>query len=236
MDLTLNLGLGELNLAPGAEGLLEGEIKYNVPEWEPVLNNTGDSLTLEHGASPDNQGFPDDKGVINQWDLKLGATPLNLTIQAGAYAGDLNLSGLPLRNLVVTEGASESRITFDEVNPEEMQRFTFTTGASEARLTGLVNANFAELRFRGGVGDYTLDFSGELQRDATVEITSGLGSLRLIIPSTTAAEVTLASSLVSTQTQGRWSVSGRTYTTGGTGPKLTIEIEMGVGELTLVSK
>jgi len=37
-------------------------------------------------------------------------------------------------------------------------------------------------------------------------------------------------------TAGDWSVSSSTYETGGSGPTLTITIELGVGSLTLVNK
>ena len=63
-----------------------------------------------------------------------------------------------------------------------MNLFRYETGASLVTLTGLANANFSLFEFSGGAGNYTLDFSGELNRDATVSITTGLGNLRIVIP------------------------------------------------------
>ena len=45
-----------------------------------------------------------------------------------------------------------------------MSILRYETGASTVKLNGLANANFGTLIFSGGAGDYTLDFSGDLQR------------------------------------------------------------------------
>ena len=235
VDVTLKMGAGELKVSGGAEGLVEGEIQYNVAAWKPTITNDGDSLTIQQGDTNGQIGIPEND-VVNQWDLKLGNAPMNLTINAGAYDGALDLSGVPLRNLEINDGASDAVVTFDSVNPEEMETLVYETGASSVDLTGLANANFAEMTFAGGAGDYTLDFSGELQRDATVQVTAGVSSLRIVIPSGTAAKVTVRGGLNDVDTDGDWTTSGDTYETSGDGPTLTIAVEMGVGSLTLVNK
>jgi hypothetical protein len=234
-DLTLKMGAGRLTLAGGAEGLIEGEIQYNIAEWKPNITREDDSLTIEQGQSEDNIGIPRND-VINKWDLKLGDAPLNLTVNAGAYEGTLDLSGVPLRNLKIEDGASQSEVRFESVNPEEMETLSYETGASSVTLTGLANANFAELVFRGGAGDYRLDFSGELQRDATVDVTSGISSVRIVIPNGVAAKVIVEGGLNNVNTEGDWTKKDDTYETSGSGPLLTIKVDMGVGSLTLVNE
>lgn len=237
-DVTLEMGAGELDLAGGAEGLLEGDIKYNVADWKPSLTSTlagsTSSLLLKQDDTHIN-GFPD-KDVINKWSLKLGDAPMNLTLHAGAYQGDIDLSGVPLRNLTINDGASQSDVRFDTLNPEEMDTFEYDSGASSVTLEGLANANFETLKFNGGAGDYTLDFSGDLQRDATVIVNGGVGSIKIIIPSDTAAKVTVEHGIGSIDTTGTWTISNDVYETGSSGPELTITVKMGVGSLELVSK
>jgi hypothetical protein len=235
VDVTLKMGAGELNVSSGAEGLVEGEIRYNVAEWEPTIANTGDTLTISQGDGDINLGIPE-SDVVNDWDLKLGDAPMNLTINAGAYEGTLDLGGLPLRNLEIADGASEAHVTFDSLNPEAMDRLVYHTGASDVTLTGLANANFETMSFDGGVGDYTLDFSGELQRDATVTIDSGVSSVRIVVPEGVAVRVEVDGGLNDVSTEGAWSHSGDTYEVSGEGPTLTILVDMGVGSLTLVSE
>jgi hypothetical protein len=230
----INMGAGELRLAPGAEGLMEGVITYNVGDWKPTLTYQDDRLVIEQGDAG-SVGFLAGK-LINRWDLKLGDVPMDLTIHAGAYQGELALGGLPLRSLTINDGASDSEVTFNSPNPEAMDSFRYSSGASSTTLTGLANANFAEMQFDGGAGEYTLDFSGELQRDARVTIHGGVGSITVIIPSETAATVNVESGVGSVDQDGAWTVKDGVYTTGGSGPVLTIEVTLGVGSLTLVSK
>jgi hypothetical protein len=117
-----------------------------------------------------------------------------------------------------------------------MDTFRYTTGASSVKLNGLANANFENLVFKGGAGDYTLDFSGELQRDATVDITAGVCRLEIVVPEGTAVKIKLSGGLSDVRTEGTWSVNDKTYALSGEGPTLTINVDMGIGSLTLISK
>jgi len=109
----------------------------------------------------------------------------------------------------------------------------YETGASNVELKGLANANFNTLVFQGGAGDFTLDFSGELQRDGTVTINSGFSNIILVIPENVNANVTMESGLTNVSTGSSWDKKGDIYTQAGDGPTLTFVIEMGAGNITL---
>src|SRR5512144_1929800 len=119
--VTRNMGAGKPSLSGGSASLLSGEVKYNIADWKPTLDVSGDTVTLDQGNLNDkNIGIPD-KDVVNEWTLQLGSTPMNLTVNAGAYQGKLDLGGVPLRSLTVHDGASDTNVTFDKPNPEEME-------------------------------------------------------------------------------------------------------------------
>lgn len=235
--LTLTLGAGTLALDGGGEGLVNGTVDYNVAEWKPVVETDGTTVTVRQGGDT-NGNFNAWPGgtVVNDWQLTLGDLPLDLNVQAGAYQGNLNLGGVPLQRLEINDGAATSNVRFDEANPEKMSELIYKTGASTVTLTGLANANFETMSFDGGAGAYTLDFSGDLQRDATVKISSGVSTLTLIIPAGTHAVITSDSALSSVTTTGEWSTSGSTYTAAGDGPTLTISVDTGVSTLNLIRK
>ncbi len=237
-DVTLKLGAGTLDLSGDADGLITGEIQYNIAEWKPTITNNNGAVTIEQNSGNGNFGIPESgSSVVNDWTLQLGNTPMNLTVNAGAYEGTLDLSGVPLRNLSISDGASSTNVTFDSLNPQEMDKFRYDTGASSVTLTGLANANFADLTFKGGAGDYTLDFTGgELQRDAAVDITAGVSSVKIIVPEGMNVTVKVNGAISDVNTNGTWSHSGETYETSGSGFTLTIIVDMGVGSLTLTSK
>jgi hypothetical protein len=234
VDVEIHLGGGTLDLAGGASGLAEGSIRFNVEEWRPTVERTATSLRIEQGDPA--AGLTLGDGVINEWSLRLGDVPMALTIRAGAYSGSMDLSGIPLRRLDVSDGASDVRLGFTSPNPEEMQSFSYQTGASTVSLTGLGYANFSDMTFSGGAGTYTLDFSGGLSRDANVTLESGVSSVRLEVPAGTAAEVVVGGALNNVSTIGAWAQSGETYRLEGAGPTLRIFVDMGVGSLALVAE
>ncbi len=232
--LRLEMGMGELRLQAGAEGLLEGSIRYNVPEWEPQILHGENALTLTQRQTDGQLAFP--KDTLNEWNLKLGNYPLDLSINAGAYKGELDLSGVPLTRLQISDGASEARVVFNTPNPLPMEQLRYRTGASKVELVGLGNANAAEIVFEGGTGAYTLDFSGELSQDTRVQIKSGVSQVVLIIPDETPARVEITGGLNNITPQGTWSIRDGVYEKSGSGARLLIEIQMGVGSLELKVK
>jgi hypothetical protein len=119
-----------------------------------------------------------------------------------------------------------------------METLAYKSGASTVKLVGLANANFTTLTFDGGAGDYTLDFSGSggLQQDATVKITSGVSNVRIVVPAGMTASVDVEGAISNVSTEGTWTVNDKHYEVTGSGPTLTITVQMGVGNLTLVSE
>ena len=228
--LTISFGVGELTLSPGAQGLVDGTAVYNVEDLKPEIEKNGNSIEIKQGDFKNPPLFDD---IKSEWDLKLGNTPLDLTVQAGAYEGNLELGGLALKSLTVKDGAANVDISFSEPNQTEMSILRYETGASNVKLTGLANANFSTLTFSGGAGNYTLDFSGELQRDAVVTIEAGFGDLSLIIPEDVDAVVTVEGAALNINHSSGWTQNGQKYTQNGSGSTLTILVKMAAGNLVI---
>ena len=233
-DVKLEFGAGELNINPtDSEFLVSGTATYNVVEFEPDIIVSDGRVKITQEVKDVNliPVFGDE--LENRWELALGAYPMELEIAAGGYQGSFELGGVPLQELRIAEGAAKTEVSFSEVNPIEMGTLRYDTGASQATLEGLANANFRDMEFRSGAGDYRLDFSGELQRDADVSIKSGLSSIVIIVPSGTPATVRFEGGLANVDRSGSWRMSGGVYTLPGDGPGLTINVEMGAGNLEL---
>ncbi len=228
--LTLSFGAGELTLSPGAKNLVDGTATYNIPDLKPKIVTTGNNIEVNQGDLK-SISYPDK--LKNIWDLKLGNTPLDLAINAGAYTGTYEFGGVPLTGLTIKDGASNVNLKFSQPNPDDMAIFRYETGASTVKMSGLANANFSTLIFNGGAGDYTLDFSGTLKRDATITVESGLTNVILVIPDGMKANVTVESGASNVNAGPSWSQNGTLYTQAGTGPTLTFVIKTGAGNLTL---
>lgn len=230
----IEMGAGRLTLAGGSSNLIEGEVSYNIRTWEPKVSRSTDAFTIKQ-TNTDQLGIP--SGTIkNQWNLRLGSVPMELSIATGASESDFDLSGLPITNLTISDGASKSTVRFDTGNPEIMGLFSYTTGASTVELIGLGNSNAQEIKFEGGVGSYTLDFSGFLGHDMNVTINTGVSDVKLIIPSDAYVRVNNNGALSDIDVSGTWTVNNNTYTVGEQGPLITINVEMAVGSLHLIQK
>lgn len=230
--LTLSFGAGQLTLSPDPTGanLVEGTAVYNVADLKPRIQKNGNSIEIRQG---DFKSLPFFDNMKNEWDLRLSDSPLDLSLEAGAYEGTLELGGLALKSLTVRDGASHVDLSFQEPNQTEMSVLRYETGASDVKLTGLANANFSTLTFSGGAGNYTLDFGGELQRDAVVTVNSGVGNVSLIVPEGVEADVTVESAAVNINHSSGWSQNGQKYTQDGSGPTLTIVVKMAAGNLVI---
>jgi hypothetical protein len=228
--LTLSFGAGKLSLSPGATDLVDGTVIYNVPDLKPEIVKDGGDVEIKQG---DFRGLPPFDKIKNEWQLQLGNTPMDLTIRAGAYEGEFELGGLALKSLTVRDGASNVNLAFGKPNQAEMSILRYETGASSVKLTGLANANFSTLAFSGGAGNYTLDFSGTLQRDAVVTVEAGLGDMSLVIPEDVDAAVTVEGTALNINHSSNWSQNGQKYTQEGAGPALNIVVKMLAGNLVI---
>lgn len=231
-SLKLTFGAGEMDLAPGASGLVDGTVVYNYEQFKPEIKTDDGDVHISMGDTRINF-LPSGDDLKNEWDLKLGSQPMDLTIEAGAYQGEFEFGGLALTSLTVKDGAADVTLSFSQLNEANMSVFSYTTGASNVKMNGLANANFSLFDFSSGAGDYTLDFSGDLQRDASVKIQTGLSNLIIIVPEGVNAVVTVEGGLSNVSAGSGWSQSGSVYKQDGEGPTLTFVIEMGAGNLTL---
>ena len=231
--LSIAFGAGQLKLSPGeGDDLVSGTATYNIKDFKPEITEKDGDVRIRQG-NYELKGIPSFDKVKNEWDLRLGNTPMDLTIEAGAYEAEYEFGGLSLTGLTVKDGAADVNLSFSSPNESEMSVLRYETGASNVKLEGLANANFNTLVFQSGAGDYTLDFTGELQRDATITISSGFSNIILVIPQNVNANVTMESGMTNVSTGSGWSQNGGLYAQGGEGPTLTFLIKMGTGNITL---
>lgn len=234
INVSVSMGAGKLIIDGNSSKLVEGKILYNVPEFKPDVVNKDGNLSIAQKEKWEGS-VPVGK-IVNEWNLHFGKTPMNLLIKAGAYEGKLDLGGIPLARLSISDGASTAKVNFGQVNPQKMSLFSYKTGASSVEMTGLSNTNASIMTFEGGTGSYSLSFDGKLQQDLDVTVSGGASDVTLTIPSGIPSRITITGGLNNVNLTGQWNVDGKTYKTDGTGPKITMNIDMGLGNLKLVRK
>jgi hypothetical protein len=136
---------------------------------------------------------------------EIGLSPkvdLALSARVGATEGNFELGGLRLRELDLSAGASRTVVRFSRPNAVRCSRAEIRTGAAEFAAYGLGNSRCAEIRYEGGVGKSTLDFSGEWTADTRANVTMALGELTLRLPRSVGVRLKLDRFLTSAETGG----------------------------------
>lgn len=191
-DLHLRIGVGacRLKIRPG-----EGEAWVTGTYDDPtgtlpakILQKGGTVRITQEPNWADLFGW---SGGAPTFDLALGkARPYMLTLESGASENTFDLGGLPISRLAVKHGAGKVDINFSAPNPQAMSLLSISAGAGGMEVKNLANANLAEMSIEGGAASYKFDFGGTLQRNAHVKISTGLSSVDIHVPASTAAKIT----------------------------------------------
>lgn len=226
-DLTLSAGSGDLLLDADIETPEDAprpKILYQVQDGVGKLRLKSEKRERHHWRWPRR----------SRWELRFSdKVPLTFEINMGANKGRLNFTDLRVRNLAINIGASSTEILFSKPNPEILERIEINAGAARVRAKGLGNANFERLTFEGGVGFYTLDFRGKMNREADVDISIGVAQLTMLIPEKVGTRIKKETPLSAFWADGFEKENGYYVNDsfGRTKGTLTITVEGGLGSI-----
>ncbi len=82
-------------------------------------------------------------------------------------------------------------------------------------------------------GNYTLNFASTLLDGASISVNAGVGNVRLVFPAGVTVNVEVHRGPANINTKGEWTTSGNTYSSGNSGPVWMVNVDIGVGNLTL---
>jgi len=230
-------GAGELGIEAGvSDQLFSGRFRYNVERWAPEVAYEDNVLTIKQGGIEEDWGVP--TGIThNEWKLEFSPEiPLEMDCKIGAGEGELDFTWLQLAALDLNVGAGDFIVRFDEPGEVGMSHFTLNAGASKLEVIGIGHASPEQVEVRGGVGDITLDFTGNWRRSAGVQITAGVGSTTLRLPDDVGVRVETQGGLSSVEVSGLRQ-EGNTYVNDAFGEaetELRIRATTGVGSLRLI--
>jgi hypothetical protein len=218
LNVAVTYGAGRFTLAPAPAGTLyRMEMRYDEERVTPVREFDAAAASLRLGVQGRDHGTRVSLGdrrrgdPMPTMDVALSAElPLRLALDLGAVEADVDLTGLSLRSVRYRTGASETRLRFDQPNPVACEQLTMAAGAAQFTATGLGNANCRRVAFSGGVGDVTLDFTGEWRQHLAADVNVSIGSLRLRIPRDVGVSLRLNRFLASFERAG-FTKRGNTY-------------------------
>jgi hypothetical protein len=230
-------GAGEMEISAGdPDQLFSGRFLYNVDEWEPEVTYKDGRLVIRQGDGDESWGWPDEDAARNEWKLAFSPeVPLEMDIKTGAGQGDLDLTGLQLEELDIDLGAGDFSVVFNAPNPAQMSRFTLDVGATSLEIAGVGNASPQDMIVQGGVGEITLDLTGDWDNSADIEVTAGVGRLKLRLPDDVGVRVEVKGGLSNVEASGLRR-SGGAYVNDAYGEaeiELSIEVTTGIGQVDL---
>jgi hypothetical protein len=230
-------GAGEMEISAGdPDQLFSGRFLYNVDEWEPEVTYKDGRLVIRQGDGDESWGWPDEDAARNEWKLAFSPeVPLEMDIKTGAGQGDLDLTGLQREELDIDLGAGDFSVVFNAPNPAQMSRFTLDVGAASLEIAGVGNASPQDMIVQGGVGEITLDLTGDWDNSADIEVTAGVGRLKLRLPDDVGVRVEVKGGLSNVEASGLRR-SGGAYVNDAYGEaeiELSIEVTTGIGQVDL---
>ena len=208
VNITLDASFGTLNISKGDRGKIVAaeycresddkrqlEMFYDIQDERGNLeiNLTDEKKHREHRSS--SISWEEFKGEHNNSDERYltvkftDALPLNMKIGVGAGRGILDFTGLKMKSLKISAGASSAELHCDEPNPISCDNVSIESGVSKFTASHLTNLNFRKLKFSGGVGAYTLDFAGTLQQKGYADVEVGLGAITVYVPKETPTRI-----------------------------------------------
>lgn len=240
INLVIDFDSGELFISPAEETdlstapLIAGQAIYNAQQLKPDIISDTEIIRLQTEIGLGLAGFtkPD---LRNIWELKIGSSLLNLTIDIEAVQRtNIELGGLAITNLTINEKTSDGDISFSQPNQVPMTELQVNGITSDIDLIGLANSRAEKIIINGGLGNHKLDFSGELQEDMTVIVMNDVNQLTIVVPENIKAQLVVDEEDVEVNTKGAWQKEGNDhYRIPGEGPQITINVEMEDGNLRL---
>lgn len=205
LEVRIQFAAGQMILGKAeSEFLFQGVLDYLTTEPTVTYRKSGQDgfLKVDVGNSEDSEdsnitinSLDDFKD--NEWDVRLTPLiPMYLGIEMGASKANLDFGGLKIKDMKIETGVADAVINFSEPNSVIMRSLDIDAGVSQFRAENLLNANFEDFSFDGGVGDYELHFDGRrLSRTTDIDIEVGMGSLTVFIPDNVAFRVDCDESL-----------------------------------------
>ncbi len=184
LNARVNLGLGSLKVVKGREAVLfDLDIDYNgnqdKPEVEFSRSGNKAELRVDLKGRKGSGWWGDD----NKIDLSLSPeVDLDAGFITGVGENIVDLTGLKVEKLEIINGVGNTEIYMDEINRTACRVLEVTNGIGHLEMTGIGNYAFDDFRFSGGIGDSSLDFSGEWRAAGDIDIKVGMGSLKVMVP------------------------------------------------------
>ena len=109
---------------------------------------------------------------------------VEIQLKSKIKAGEINfeLGSLKLRDFQLRNFAGEVEVDFSEPNQIEMDFMDINVKVGETKLRRLGNARFRNAKINGGIGELSIDFSGDGLKSSHADIDLDIGETSIYLP------------------------------------------------------
>ena len=163
--LLFEIGGATVNLAKSTDEniVVQAVVTYSESSLEPSLSLTTNSdgqytANFMSGIITGPQHFP----ITHEWNITVGnyTTDTDLNFALGGVIADLDLGGMPLRNLALEMGGVGMSVDFSIPTTRSVENIVVGTGGAYLAMLNIGNTNFGKLSLSGGGSAFDLDFHG----------------------------------------------------------------------------
>ncbi len=232
-DVHVEVHAGELHLTPGGVHVVGGAAKTNVSDLAPVVTIAGYRVDVTQGK-PGMQLSDWGLGLIADYRLTLGTTPMTLSVNNRAGSTELELGGLPLKSLHVGGAAGPTRVAFSAPNPLAADTLDVVSSAGPLTMTDVGRFGASAVRVQTQAGSVALSFGSKVDREVSVDISSAAGGVKLSLPPDVTARADVKTEAGAIKLNG-WNKDGESYVLGNPGPspRVHVQVKTGAGGVTL---
>lgn len=194
LAVDITIGVGALKLSGGAAGAAEAEVRYNIPDWKPVLAyEVKDALGRVDLSQPSSVvGVTWPEALRYEWDVRLSdSLPLRLSVELGVGKAELDLGRVNVSRLKLDAGVGEGIVDLSGPRRTDLEA---GIQAGVGKLTVILPTNTpVSVNIEGGIGN--VDARGFARRDGRyvndaesgprteVDIEAGIGKVELRLAS-----------------------------------------------------
>jgi len=165
--LFFEIGGATVNIVQGTDEniICQAVVRYSVDSLEPTLTKkTTDgtyTATFESGKIVGQQ--PPD--ITHEWEITIGKydTDTDLFFALGGVMADIDLGGMPLRNLAFELGGVSMSVDFSSPTSRTVENVIGAGGGVYLAMMNIGNTNFQKFGLTGGGCAFDLDFHGAYQ-------------------------------------------------------------------------
>jgi len=163
--LLFEIGGATVNLVKGTDEniVVQAVVTYSENSLEPSLSLT----TNSNGQYTANfmSGFsflPQPPPYTHKWDITVGCydTPTDLNFALGGVMADVDLGGMPLRNLALELGGVGMSVDFSTPTTRSVENIIVGSGGAYLAMLNIGNTDFGKCSISGGGSAFDLDFHG----------------------------------------------------------------------------